>query len=551
LYYDNNKPIMFCIVVNRLKKADYWLISTRLSGLILIAVCILQLWFFTFYRNNTYPIFADVFLGAMFLGGLSSTISVVNSWFYKKSKIYLVKTKKEPTVAVIIPTCGEDVSMVLKTLKSVILQNYPLKRLLIIISDDASNNNLQQEINRIYKQNPHIIYHQPPKKDSIFRLGEAKAGNLNSALAFVLKRFPSIDFIETRDADDLVGNPNFLRYTIGSMLADEKLSFVQTGKKAIVSQNDPFLNQEVLFYERTMIYRAAVNAAFPCGSGLVWRKSELVRLGGFPYWNLVEDLQSGFDILKIGGKGAYLPIVGAVGQIAPEDIPNFYKQRGTWAVDSLRLFFFDNALFKKRLTFFQKLQFFDTGFSYFLSLAIWIFVFSIASCLGASACATKGTSINLLAVNLLFVIFFEIFNFSRSRGSYLEIWKTRQTWIGLMPIFTISVFKSLFYGPNRKPAYRVTRKKHQFAFYWQEVSIQLVLTVVLLGSVISRLLRFSTIKIIDVILIFWALFLVYGFSRVIRNSVYGLTFQIDKLGFLEYLHFPQPSIFKTLKLFNS
>ncbi len=33
----------------------------------------------------------------------------------------------------------------------------------------------------------------------------------------------------------------------------------------------------------------------------------------------------------------YLPIVGAVGQHAPEDLPNVYKQRGTWALDTVRL----------------------------------------------------------------------------------------------------------------------------------------------------------------------------------------------------------------------
>ena len=29
--------------------------------------------------------------------------------------------------------------------------------------------------------------------------------------------------------------------------------------------------------------------------------------------------------------------VGAVGQHAPEDLPNVYKQRGTWALDTMRL----------------------------------------------------------------------------------------------------------------------------------------------------------------------------------------------------------------------
>ena len=89
-----------------------------------------------------------------------------------------------------------------------------------------------------------------------------------------------------------------------------------------------------MFYRGQMLARNAHNAAFPCGSGLVWHRDALLDIGGFPAWNLVEDLQSGVEALRRGWRSLYLPIVGAVGQIAPEDLPNFYKQRGTWAIDT-------------------------------------------------------------------------------------------------------------------------------------------------------------------------------------------------------------------------
>ena len=58
------------------------------------------------------------------------------------------------------------------------------------------------------------------------------------------------------------------------------------------------------------------------------------RSATFPTWNLVEDLQSGVEALRRGWRGLYLPIVGAVPQHSPEDVPSVYKQRGTWAVDT-------------------------------------------------------------------------------------------------------------------------------------------------------------------------------------------------------------------------
>ena len=61
------------------------------------------------------------------------------------------------------------------------------------------------------------------------RDGAAKAGNLNSALAHMLERFPAVTHIETRDADDELGSANFLRHTVGQLEADERLAFrVQT-----------------------------------------------------------------------------------------------------------------------------------------------------------------------------------------------------------------------------------------------------------------------------------------------------------------------------------
>jgi cellulose synthase (UDP-forming) len=60
----------------------------------------------------------------------------------------------------------------------------------------------------------------------------------------------------------------------------------------------------------------------------MWRRAVLVDSGGFPTCNLVEDLQSGVEVLRRGWHGLFLPIVGAIAQHSPEDLPNVYKQRG-------------------------------------------------------------------------------------------------------------------------------------------------------------------------------------------------------------------------------
>jgi cellulose synthase (UDP-forming) len=104
---------------------------------------------------------------------------------------------------------------------------------------------------------------------------------------------------------------------VGQLVADERVAFVQTIKEAQVSAGDPFNNRESMFYRGQMLARNASNAVFPCGSGLVWRRSALREIGEFPTWNLVEDVQSGVEALRRGWRGLYLPIVGAVGQHSP------------------------------------------------------------------------------------------------------------------------------------------------------------------------------------------------------------------------------------------
>ena len=115
------------------------------------------------------------------------------------------------------------------------------------------------------------------------------------------------------------------------------------------------------FYRGLLLSKHACDSVFPCGSGLIWSKQPLEKIGGFPTWNLVEDLYSGYVAMQHGFKGSYLPIVGAIGQTAPEDIPNFYKQLGTWALDTLRIFLWKDPWQVKGLTFQQRMHFTELG----------------------------------------------------------------------------------------------------------------------------------------------------------------------------------------------
>jgi len=340
--------------------------KVRSAGILLFAATAWYLpWSLANLNRNALWLSIPFALATLMMAALT-LVTAVNHWHYRTSVAHPVSDGQEPEVAVIIPTYGEPPAMIRETALSVLGQDYPEQRIKLIIGDDSRRESVRSVAERLRREHPDasVHYHEPPRRGDPERRGQAKAGNLNSVLDAIDAYASEVAFIETRDADDTVGDSHFLRQTIGQLLADPEAAFVQTSKEAVVCPGDPFGNLEPLFYRKAMLAKNAANAVFPCGSGLVWRRAALEDIGGFPTWGLVEDLQSGVEALRRGWHGVYLPIVGAVGQTAPEDIPNMVKQRGTWAVDTMRLTFWGN---KRGLSLRQNLQFSELGFFYMLS----------------------------------------------------------------------------------------------------------------------------------------------------------------------------------------
>jgi len=450
-------------------------------------------------------------------------ITSINHWSSDRGTSRPIDVAHAPDVAVIVPTYGEPPEMVRRTAESVLGQDYPVEHLSLIISDDGHRLAIRELVAPLGRAYPDatIYYHEPPLRGDPRRVGEAKAGNLNSALDFIQSGVNPPQFVETRDADDLVGDPSFLACAMEQLTSDQNLAFTQSIKEAQVSPGDPFGNLEPLFYRNALPARNAANAVFPCGSGLVWRRAALEQIGGFPAWNLVEDLQSGVEALRRGWRGAYLPIVGAMGQTAPEDTANAIKQRGTWALDTMRLTFWGD---KQGLTLGQQLQFAELGFFYLLSFAVLAFaitpivslLFDIYPIVTTNARYALhfwplATAIELFLVSLAGDLPFE------------SLWRARQTWVGMAPVYARATLIALRYGPNRKPTYRVTRKEHVHRLYWREVLPQALLMAALTVSAVYHVLTRSLLHTADLGSLFWAAFYVLALSRTVINAARGVS----------------------------
>ncbi len=453
--------------------------AVRIAGVLLVLATLLYLPWMLASLNTSLPWLAVPFAAANVFTLACGLLAVTNAWTRHVPGRRPVPPGDEPPVAVIVPTCGEPVRMILRTVCSVLEQDWPADRIVLVVSDDGHDAALEAAL----KERP-VLYHSPPPRFAPGRDGAAKAGNLNSALELVDSLYPEIGYIETRDADDELGSNGFLREAVGQLEADEGLAFVQTIKEAQVSAGDPFNNRDPIFYRGQMLARNAANAVVPCGSGVVWRRKALKEIGEFPTWNLVEDLQSGVEALRRGWRGLYVPVVGAVGQHSPEDVPNVYKQRGTWAIDTVRLMVWGNL---RGLGLRQRAQFLEILLFYLSSFTVIVYIPTVALALlgwvplesDASGYLTRvlplvlATEVWLLALN-------HPYNDRRlrERHPYRALWQVRTMWVGLAPIFIKASFQAIVGGPNRKPVYKVTRKEHDQRWHWRHTLPQTTIVLV-------------------------------------------------------------------------
>ncbi len=474
--------------------------------------------------NTNEPWVAWPFLATNVFTLVLALLACVNQWWRTVPEARPLPHGMEQLVGIIIPTCGEPVAMILRTLTSILEQDWPREKMVIVVSDDGHDPELQQAL-RAWP----VVYHSPPDRFAPGRDGAAKSGNLNSAAKMLFAQYPEVRYVETRDCDDELGTLAFLRQATGQLEHNERLAFVQTIKETQVGPGDPFNNREQMFYRGQALSRNAANAVFPCGSGLLWRREALEDIDLFPDWNLVEDLQSGVEALRRGWESCYLPIVGAVGQHSPEDLPNYYKQRGTWAIDSVRLMVWGD---KRGLTGRQRAQFTEMLLYYLHSFTALVYVPSILlSFLGYPPFVTTGWSfaVHMLPLMITAEAWLLAMNRpyndrrKRQRRPYRELWRVRTIWSGIAPVYIKACTKAILGGPHEKPVYKVTRKHNEPRWYWGHTVPQALTVAVLTGTLMYAIKHHTVPRPIELLPpIYWGAQFGMLLAGFVARSWYGV-----------------------------
>ena len=249
------------------------------------------------------------------------------------------------------------------------------------------------------------------------------------------------------DADH-IANPHIINDLLGHFDDGPKIAVVATRQAYLVPDGD--FNHDVLFYQHMMAGKHEDNASISCGNGVFYRRSALWTIGGFQMWNLVEDLYTSYVLHTAGFKTVYINQPYTYGT-APIDLANIYQQRGTWALDTLRMFIWHSPFFAKGLSFWQRLHYIEIGYSYIVSAIAMPIIFTLPAfaVLWNDPVVTDPIMYLLLRIPSLLAILYFYYRLSDRMISHM------QSWASLFPVYIKALILALSKVTLR---YRVTRK---------------------------------------------------------------------------------------------
>jgi cellulose synthase/poly-beta-1,6-N-acetylglucosamine synthase-like glycosyltransferase len=272
-------------------------------------------------------LFAEV-LGAVHTVGFQATI-----WPWPTPVLEATEDPSENAIFLLIPTVNEGVATLRPTLDACIaarqryLAQHPAGQVTIVVCNDGRVGNYPRwaEIETLARE---LDVRCVTRTEG----GGAKAGNIEHARQAL--QITGKSLLVVFDADQ-VPTSDFLLKAVPPF-ADAAVGWVQTGQYN-ANLNNPVSrwadDQQSMFYNLLCPGKAALDAAFICGTNVVIRGAALDEIGGFPQDSVTEDFAASIALAP-RWRSIYLTDVLATG-LGPLDIPSYLKQQGRWSLGTM------------------------------------------------------------------------------------------------------------------------------------------------------------------------------------------------------------------------
>ena len=237
-----------------------------------------------------------------------------------------------PLVCVQLPVFNEA-QQIAPALEALCLLDWPRERLEIMVLDDSTDGTpavAQREIER-WRARGLMITHVRRAHRQDF-----KAGALAAGMALTAAPYLAIFDVDYRPS------PSFLRDTMGPLLMDNTLAFVQARldyrnrAHNLLTRAQALDLDTLLAYEQAARSWAGVPLSFngTCG---VWRRQAIEDAGGWSGVSLAEDQDLSLRAYAKGWRGRYLVSVAAAGEL-PDRFNVLVIQRQRWSSGTAQTF---------------------------------------------------------------------------------------------------------------------------------------------------------------------------------------------------------------------
>jgi cellulose synthase (UDP-forming) len=262
-----------------------------------------------------------------------------------ETRLRSLPPERLPTVDVFLPTYNEGPEIVGRGIVAAKALDYP--RFQVWVLDDGRRDWL-----RDLCAAKGVGYIRRPDNQ------HAKAGNINHALT-VTKGELFVVF----DAD-FTPFRNFLYRTVGFFFADSRIAIVQTPQNFFnpdvfqinMDLSDVMQDNEREWYDEILASRDAWDCAFCCGTGAIFRRDAILKIGGMATESITEDMLTTLKLFRHGYITRYLKERLSLGMI-PEDTKSLLIQRRRWARGHIQILYLMIKRFRAGLTLRQWLFF--------------------------------------------------------------------------------------------------------------------------------------------------------------------------------------------------
>ena len=286
---------------------------------------------------------------------LSGHAQRVRSW----SPVHL------PSVDVLLPSAGEPLEVLHNTFMHVSRLRWA-GELQVVVLDDSARPAVQQ-----LAESFGLKYLTRPDRGHLKKAGNLRHGYERTSGAI----------IAIFDAD-FVPRADYL-YELAPYFDDADIAIVQSPQFFDLNRSMNWVqyaagSTQVLFYKWIQAARDSSDAAICVGTCALYRRSALQAAGGFAQIGHSEDVHTGVNVMAAGYRVRYVPTVVSKG-LCPDGLAQFITQQYRWCTGSMSLLM-DKSFHRRRMTFMQRLSYWS-GFLYYLSTAVEVFVIPVPALL--------------------------------------------------------------------------------------------------------------------------------------------------------------------------